>query len=592
MANQSWRGGGGVATTNFRDSSPILKPTEELNREGSFASQVDNTLPHGQRSHGPQQATASSSFNNNNNTIPLSSYLLPTQAPHAATAAEIALGIASPFQTRQENSRAEQAMVHDSRYQQRMRLGNEEKSTDISSVISSLSEVKDRDEENTSRTSDTGLVTSPGRMTPLNDSLDDGPSDNPRITGMAIGTPSTVSTCPSTDDASLGTDYRLDDSHLPNLLQGTPGHHRSNSWGEEGLLPGVGASPFFPHLPDGPWSHGATPQYHHTPQQPWGIDQHRVATFREPQNINATFRDQSWPSPHYTQQPQRRHEHSGGPQGHTEARQPPHTSQQRPPLSATPPRPRNSRQPGPSTPASRPQQQSSSHGNNPHQSSSSNQRAPSEILKTLLRKKACLYEPDTSRSVALVTWLVGKELAMEFGFFSRQQLQSGVHACVADKIDSGIITRTKVNRCMQIILNSCFHYIIPRSDGTEENGDAFRYVFAQSVQDDSFLLQYLPQPWHDLQMDRQFILEACLADDDDKAQSSGKSPSTPKSSPRLSSKEAPRSPGRDSRDGDDHDSKRAVLLCFNENVRSAEDVFRCHNEFIRDTANAAHLQLT
>ena len=33
-------------------------------------------------------------------------------------------------------------------------------------------------------------------------------------------------------------------------------------------------------------------------------------------------------------------------------------------------------------------------------------------------------------------------------------------------------------------------------------------------------------------------------------------------------------------------------MCFNENVRSAEDVFRCHNEFIRDTANASHLQLT
>lgn len=37
--------------------------------------------------------------------------------------------------------------------------------------------------------------------------------------------------------------------------------------------------------------------------------------------------------------------------------------------------------------------------------------------------------------------------------------------------------------------------------------------------------------------------------------------------------------------------KRAVLLCFNENVRSAEDVFRCHNEFIRDAAISANLVL-
>jgi hypothetical protein len=43
---------------------------------------------------------------------------------------------------------------------------------------------------------------------------------------------------------------------------------------------------------------------------------------------------------------------------------------------------------------------------------------------------------------------------------------------------------------------------------------------------------------------------------------------------------------------DDPHSKRAVLLCFNENVRSFEDVLRCHNEFIRDTANAANLQLS
>ena len=71
----------------------------------------------------------------------------------------------------------------------------------------------------------------------------------------------------------------------------------------------------------------------------------------------------------------------------------------------------------------------------------------------------------------------------------------------------------------------------------------------------------------------------------------GKSPSaTPKTSPKLGSVNSEKSPDRDQHEGDD--SKRAVLLCFNENVRSAEDVFRCHNEFIRDTANAAHLQLT
>lgn len=243
-------------------------------------------------------------------------------------------------------------------------------------------------------------------------------------------------------------------------------------------------------------------------------------------------------------------------------------------------------------------------GSGAHQhsaTSSVSHRSSSEVLKTLLRKKACLYEPDTSRSVALVTWLVGRELAFEYGFFSRQQLQSGVHACVSSKIEAGIITRTKVNRCMQIILNSCFHYIIPRSDGTEENGDHFRDIFARSVQDDSNLLLHLPEPWNDLLVRREVVLEASLFDDEDQRKEKapahwrpskqGKNPSTPKTSPRLSSMNADKSPERDDDDGD-HESKRAVLLCFNENVRSAEDVFRCHNEFIRDTANAAHLQLT
>jgi len=187
---------------------------------------------------------------------------------------------------------------------------------------------------------------------------------------------------------------------------------------------------------------------------------------------------------------------------------------------------------------------------------------------------------------------------LEYGFFSRQQLQSGVHACVASKIDSGIITRTKVNRCMQIILNSCFHYIIPRSDGTEESGEGFRGVFANAVQNDFHLLQYLPEPWNDLVVSREAVLEACDADGDEESTKHAKeSLSTPKSSPRFSSVNANASANKasekdaDHHDGD-HESKRSVLLCFNENVRSAEDVFRCHNEFIRDTANAAHLQLT
>jgi hypothetical protein len=194
--------------------------------------------------------------------------------------------------------------------------------------------------------------------------------------------------------------------------------------------------------------------------------------------------------------------------------------------------------------------------------------------------------------VALVSWLVGRELALKYGYFSRQQLQSGVHACVASKIEAGTITRTKVNRCMQIILNSCFHYIIPRSDGTEENGDAFRQHFAESAHDDHALLASLLSPWNEVTVDSDVVIHAsaALVEEPGKKGSSGGSGAygSPQHSPRLSSADAP----HHDLDGEDHHSKKSVLLCFNENVRSAEDAFRCHNEFIRDAANASKLQLS
>jgi len=220
-------------------------------------------------------------------------------------------------------------------------------------------------------------------------------------------------------------------------------------------------------------------------------------------------------------------------------------------------------------------------------------RSPPEILKTLLRKKACLYEPGTSRAIALATWLVGRRLALAHGYFSRQQLQSGVHAAAASKIENGVITRTKVNRCMQIILNSCFHYIIPRPDGSEEKGDAFQGAFAERAVDDGHLLQELPSPWDDVVIDDKLVENALQrsaekTDDEDEE--------TPSSGRGRQAKKRGFSPPSDVKDGvagvSGAGSKRAVLLCFNENVRSAEDVFRCHNEFIRDAAHSANLQLT
>jgi hypothetical protein len=164
---------------------------------------------------------------------------------------------------------------------------------------------------------------------------------------------------------------------------------------------------------------------------------------------------------------------------------------------------------------------------------------------------------------------VGRGLALQQGYFTRQHLQSGVHLAVAEKIDSGFITRTKVNRCMQCILNSCFHYIIPRPDGSEEKGDSFQVLFHETVVDDSHLIHSLPRPWGDIKLNWDHIFECIKLDE-------------------TGCKDDFENEHLD-HDGSVDGNRRPVLLCFNDNVRSAEDVIRCHNEFIRDAAQKALL---
>jgi len=223
-------------------------------------------------------------------------------------------------------------------------------------------------------------------------------------------------------------------------------------------------------------------------------------------------------------------------------------------------------------------------------------RSPPEVLKTLLRKKACLYEPITSRAIALVTWLVARQLGLTKGYFSRQMLQAGVHAVVAKKIESGMITRTKVNRCMQIILNSCFYYIIPRPDGTEEDGAPFSKSFKESVVDDTHLLKSLLAPWDDLDISDADKVMYC--EDGEVLEDTGNDKGTSGRKPKISECKTENRKGRNGNTpsianrSEQSQPKRAVLLCFHENVRSAEDILRCHNEFIRDAAISANLFLS
>lgn len=421
------------------------------------------------------------------------------------------------------------------------------------------------------------------------------PIHGPPATNQALlGTPSTTSTAPSTaDDTSLNLDpYLLERLSLRlDPHSGPPAEHRrGSSWGEGfQQQQQQDQSMLYPPHHDA-WGTGG------------GYTQQRVASFRgeqqgypplAPVNVNR------WPSQQQFIATNRGMAAAQGDmrgfQGQPsvqhcqihDRRTAPFQQASSNGLPTTPPRSSRVAQRLPQAHRFSSQQHSVPSTNPPTVGGT---RASSEVLKTLLRKKACLYEPDTSRAVTLITWLVGRHLALEFGYFSRQQLQAGVHSCVAGKIDSRVITRTKVNRCMQIILNSCFHYIIPRPDGTEENGEAFRRAFAAEVSEDEALLSQLSDPWHDMVVAKDAVLRAASSLEN----SNKPSPTTtPQSSPKVSSINAveKHSPGgKESLSGDD--SKRAVLLCFNENVRSAQDVFRCHNEFIHDTAHGSNLQLS
>ena len=528
---------------------------------------------------------------------------------------------------------------------------------------------------------DVGDHLSPASSPRLNPSSVGGGHVDPLLLGQPttaiIGTPSTVSTEPSTtEDASLGPDLdkiglkQLDMSHMADHFTL---HRRAPSWDRSPTMQHqlyqnteINASmqqqQQHPRPPDNsqpywaPQQQQQGPSYAHRAAQqqqpqshPWGSNtsqpQSRVASFR-----NEDKHDSRANNYHAQQQQQ---PYARGPQtdrwlhgpcpypggethhqypaqmarvgAHMQQQQPhpgygpfhPNTAQRKTGYPPQHPMPSSTQSPqrvpggrggvggvprpqggGPSP--HRQQQQHQQHqagsvvGN--HQTLSvgggGSSRSSSEILKTLLRKKACLYEPDTSRAVALVTWLVGRELALDHGYFSRQQLQAGVHACVAEKIEAGTITRTKVNRCMQIILNSCFHYIIPRPDGTEEKGHTFKAQFAREVGDDSSLLRLLPAPWNDLKVNKDIVLEASMAELEGSKSEPRSNHASPKGSPMLKPVDH-RSPPREQHHHEsDADSKRAVLLCFNENVRSAEDVFRCHNEFIRDSAHSSNLQLT
>lgn len=97
------------------------------------------------------------------------------------------------------------------------------------------------------------------------------------------------------------------------------------------------------------------------------------------------------------------------------------------------------------------------------------------------------------------------------------------------------------------------------------------------------MLRSLHRPWDDLSLpsisdeeSHSSLFEGIELDDLSKGKTEGKDSSA----------------ASQAGESTDDSGKRSVLLCFNENIRSATDVFHCHNEFIRDVAHQGNLILS
>lgn len=221
-----------------------------------------------------------------------------------------------------------------------------------------------------------------------------------------------------------------------------------------------------------------------------------------------------------------------------------------------------------------------------HSSSSDTSSEPSPIrqLKTALRQSSFLYEKDTSQAIILMAWLVGRSMSLRNGYFYRKDMTKGVHAVVAPLIDSGFITTTRVNRCLQLVLKSSFDYILPRQDGIQACGSYFSTHFSLTVSDvlddeaNNTLLNSLPSPWRDLDFTIAANTEAYAQPHGNDMTRGEMEPVTVDTENRVADKKV--------------QTKPPVLMCFVDNVRSLKCLLRNHDERIRDVADEAKLHLT
>ncbi|GFH55707.1 hypothetical protein CTEN210_12183 [Chaetoceros tenuissimus] len=174
----------------------------------------------------------------------------------------------------------------------------------------------------------------------------------------------------------------------------------------------------------------------------------------------------------------------------------------------------------------------------------------SVLVNARLKKSCCCFYPGASHAICLVVWVIGRDLALRYGYFTYTQLQLAVDAVIGPKISSGTISQKEVRRCIQIIKNSCFQKVdASKRDNIQNETKAFREAFEKNVIDDTHLLKTLSSPWDDLDITK--------ADD-----------------------------------FINHNKYNGDLRFLKDGVRSFEDVLRCHIDFIREVAISANLRLT
>lgn len=116
-----------------------------------------------------------------------------------------------------------------------------------------------------------------------------------------------------------------------------------------------------------------------------------------------------------------------------------------------------------------------------------------------MRKKTFAYDVDLSRTLTILTWQVGRELTIRKGHFYRRELTDTIHSIAKTVIDRGFTTKTRVNRCLQALLKSCFEYVACYDESSRASGQAFSSIFLRQVDDSAtfHLYKQLSPTWRE-----------------------------------------------------------------------------------------------